>query len=121
MTIAELFSSTPAKRARTGVLQQLANAHDAFSEREQLDRLRGHDIEAEGAHAYALLVLEMYRAELDDPAPAMDLPLYSDACATCGGNRTVRVRTGNGGQRVPCPDCDGTGMTNPGPRRREDR
>lgn len=43
----------------------------------------------------------------------------SDACSTCGGLRTVRIRTGNGGQRVPCPACGGNGMTNPGPRRHQ--
>lgn len=118
MTIADLFRKPSlSDKARTAVLYQLANAHDAFSEREQLDRLRGHDIEAEGAHAYALLVLEMYRAELDDPAPRMDLPTYADACPGCGGLGSTRIRTGNGGQRVPCAECGGSGLQRPGPRR----
>ncbi len=55
--------------ARKAVLEQLAKAHDHFSEEEQ--RFQGQDrhIEAAGAHEYALLTLRAYRAELDDPRP----------------------------------------------------
>lgn len=117
MTIADLFR----RDARKAVLEQYATAHDHFSEAEQLSAVRGHAIEAEGFHAFALTALLAYRAESDDPAPRMDLPLYADACSKCGGLGTLRVRTGNGSQRVPCSECDGAGTQRPGPRRREDR
>lgn len=40
----------------------------------------------------------------------------ADACRRCGGIGTVRIRTGNGGQRGPCSECGGTGQMLPGPR-----
>lgn len=40
----------------------------------------------------------------------------ADACAKCSGLGSVRIRTGNGGQRIPCNECGGSGQTRPGPR-----
>ena len=40
-----------------------------------------------------------------------------DACSRCDGIGSIRIRTGNGGQRVPCPECGGSGQMRPGPRR----
>ncbi len=40
----------------------------------------------------------------------------SDACDRCGGKGEVRIRTGNGGQTVPCSECGGSGQMRPGPR-----
>lgn len=55
--------------AKTAVLQQLALAHDHWSEEEQLLFHQGRAIEAQGAHEYAVACLRAYRAELDDPLP----------------------------------------------------
>lgn len=41
----------------------------------------------------------------------------ADACDRCDGIGSIRIRTGNGGQRVPCGECGGTGAKRPGPRR----
>lgn len=68
MTIEELFTSK-SKKARKAALEQYAHAHDHFSEQEQILKLRGQEVEAVGAHAYALQTLRAYRAELDDPEP----------------------------------------------------
>jgi len=56
-----------AATARRAVLDQLAKAHDHFSEEEQ--RLCGQDnyVEAAGAHQYTLYVIRAYHAELNDP------------------------------------------------------
>lgn len=58
-----------AASARRAVLEQLAKAHDFFSEEEQ--RLAGQDrfTEAAGAHQYTLYVIRAYHAELNDPRP----------------------------------------------------
>ena len=59
-----------AQDARKAVLRQLAEAHDRFSEREQVLVFEGLYAEAEGAHQMAWWLLRAYRAELDDPEPA---------------------------------------------------
>jgi DnaJ-class molecular chaperone len=41
----------------------------------------------------------------------------ADACSKCGGLGTVRIRTGNGGQTIPCGECGGSGQMRPGPRK----
>lgn len=56
----------------SGVLYQYAQDHDRFSEQEQLYRLRGHEIEAAGAKAYAGRALRAWLAESDDPEPKPD-------------------------------------------------
>lgn len=53
--------------ARGHVVRQYALAHDKFSEMEQLLHLEGREAEAEGAHEYALLCLQAYLNETDDP------------------------------------------------------
>ena len=58
-----------AQDARKAVLRQLAEAHDRFSEQEQVLVFQGMYAEAEGAHQLALWVLRAYRAEMDDPTP----------------------------------------------------
>lgn len=55
--------------ARRAVLEQLAQAHDRWSEREQILTSSGDAIQAEGAHQHALWCLRAFRAELDDPKP----------------------------------------------------
>jgi len=57
------------REAQEAVLKRLAMAHDRFSELEQLYRVEGNVVEAEGAHQYALITLRAYRAEMDDPDP----------------------------------------------------
>jgi hypothetical protein len=57
-------------KAKRACLAQLADAHDRFSEIEQMAHVHGETVEAEGAHRYALWVLRAYRAELDDPEVA---------------------------------------------------
>jgi len=54
---------------RKAVLEQLALAHDHWSEEEQFLVGQGRVVEAEGAHQHALYVLRAYRAEQDDPKP----------------------------------------------------
>lgn len=54
---------------RKAVLEQLALAHDHWSEEEQLLAGQGRVVEAEGAHQHARYVLRAFRAELDDPKP----------------------------------------------------
>lgn len=61
--------------ARASVLQQLALAHDHWSEEEQRATT---PIEREGAHQYAVRCLRAYRAELDDQKP----PKMPDAPTT---------------------------------------
>lgn len=46
-----------------------AAAHDMFAELEQQYLAQAREIEAAGAHEYALRCLRAYRAELDDPEP----------------------------------------------------
>ncbi len=58
--------------ARQHVLYQLAQAHDHWSEEEQLFVGKDRPIEAAGAHQMALMTLRAYRAELDDPQPKDD-------------------------------------------------
>lgn len=36
-----------------------------------------------------------------------------EACSQCDGVGTIRVRGRPGGERVPCPDCGGSGMQKP--------
>jgi hypothetical protein len=55
--------------ARQSCLRQLAQAHDRFSEMEQILRAQGDTVDAEGAHRYALWTLRAYRAEMDDREP----------------------------------------------------
>lgn len=55
--------------ARKAVIRQLAAAHDRFAEEEQMLRLIGKDVEAEGAHVMALRILKAYTAEMDDVPP----------------------------------------------------
>jgi hypothetical protein len=55
--------------ARQSCLRQLAQAHDRFSELEQIARAQGDAYDAEGAHRYALWTLRAYRAEMDDREP----------------------------------------------------
>lgn len=57
------------QEATKAACQQLAEAHDRFSEREQVLRFEGADVEAEGAHVLALRLLRAYEAEAFDPAP----------------------------------------------------
>jgi hypothetical protein len=53
--------------AKQAVLRALAEAHDRFSEAEQMYVASGALAMAEGAHTFALIALRAYRAELDDP------------------------------------------------------
>lgn len=53
--------------ARGHAVRQYALAHDHMSELEQVLRLEGRVVEAEGAHAYAMLCLKAYLAETDNP------------------------------------------------------
>jgi hypothetical protein len=62
MDVAELH-------AKEAALRQLAHAHDHWSEQEQVLRVTGTHVEAEGAHQLALVALRAYRAELDNPEP----------------------------------------------------
>jgi len=66
MTAAEAIRDV---KARTAALYQYAEAHDVFSELEQLLLGDGRACQASEAHEYALIVLRAYRAELDDPQP----------------------------------------------------
>jgi hypothetical protein len=69
MNLHELVVDASARRAG---LYHYAQAHDAWSELEQVLTGQGRTIEAEGAHVYALRILRAYRAELDDPEPRED-------------------------------------------------
>ena len=65
-----MTAKTPLERAaREAVLIAIADAHDRFSEREQLLRAEGKLEEAEGASVYANWCLRAFRAEQDDPTP----------------------------------------------------
>ena len=65
-----MTAKTPLERAaREAVLAAIADAHDRFSEKEQIYTASGQHPEAEGAHRYALWCLRAYRAEMDDPDP----------------------------------------------------
>lgn len=64
-----MTTRTPDMTAFEAALRQYAVAHDVWAEREQIELVKGHDIEAAGAHGYAYLVLRAYIAEKDDPAP----------------------------------------------------
>jgi len=66
MTPIEIMRDAAARRE---ALNALAQAHDHFSEEEQVALAEGRVVEAEGAHQYALMLLRAYRAELDDPEP----------------------------------------------------
>lgn len=63
MDVAELH-------AKKAVLEQLAHAHDHWSEEEQLLKGQGRHIEAEGAHQQALECLRQWRLEEENPEPA---------------------------------------------------
>ena len=58
--------------ARQAALLQLAAAHDRWSEEEQLLVEEGKYDDAQESHEIACFLLRAYRAELDDPTPAMD-------------------------------------------------
>ncbi len=66
MSVIELMRAAAARRE---ALFRYAEAHDHFATQEQTYAGEGNVIEAEGAHAYALIALRAYRAELDDPMP----------------------------------------------------
>lgn len=53
--------------ARQEAVRQYARAHDRFSEEEQLRKLEGDVIEAEGAHTYAVRALRACVAEMNEP------------------------------------------------------
>ena len=55
--------------AKSAVLRQYAVAHDHWAEQEQLETQRGHRIEAEGCHGFALVALKAYLAELKRDEP----------------------------------------------------
>lgn len=40
-------------------------------------------------------------------------PTRGDACTTCDGNGTVRVKGRPGWERKPCPTCGGSGTSTP--------
>lgn len=68
MSVIELIREAAAKREAQF---RYAAAYDKFASLEQ--RHAGKNpIEAEGAHAYALICLRAYRNEIDDPAPLTD-------------------------------------------------
>jgi hypothetical protein len=54
---------------RSNAIRAYALAHDHFAEEEQIRRAEGKEVEAEGAHQFALMTLRAYRAEIDDPEP----------------------------------------------------
>jgi hypothetical protein len=56
--------------AKQTALRTLAQAHDRFSEAEQMYVASGQLAMAEGAHTFALIALRAYRNELDDVKPA---------------------------------------------------
>lgn len=53
--------------ARQNALQHYAERHQRFDALERWFMLQGREIEAAGCHAFALVTLRAYRAELDDP------------------------------------------------------
>lgn len=55
--------------ARREALYRYAQAHDHFATEEQTATAEGREIEAAGAHEYALMTLRAYRNEIDDPPP----------------------------------------------------
>lgn len=66
MSVIEMLREAAAKRESQF---RYAAAHDHFATLEQRHSGR-NPVEAEGAHAYALICLRAYRAEVDDPTPA---------------------------------------------------
>ncbi len=56
-------------QARSAALYRYAQAHDRFSELEQLYTATGNAVEAEGAHDFALMLLRAYKNEVDDVPP----------------------------------------------------
>jgi len=58
-----------AASARRAVLDQLARAHDHWSEEEQRLAVQDQHYDAEGAHQLVGYVMRAYQAELNDPKP----------------------------------------------------
>jgi hypothetical protein len=54
---------------RSQAIRTYALAHDHWAEEEQTRIAEGKEVEAEGAHQFALMTLRAYRAEIDDPEP----------------------------------------------------
>lgn len=68
-------------RAQRAAAANYVAQHERFAELEQQLLLVGSEIDAVGAHAYALAALRAHVAELDDPEPP-DVP-YRACCAGC--------------------------------------